>query len=83
MKRDSDNFRESSIQDIIRYLKNRVEIVIYEPLLKEDNYLGCPVIGDIEEFAKTSDLIVANRVDEVVKSFGEKLYSRDMLQRDS
>ena len=83
MKRDSDNFRESSIQDIIRYLKNRVEIVIYEPLLKEDNYLGCPVIWDIEEFAKTSDLIVANRVDEVVKSFGEKLYSRDMLQRDS
>ena len=83
MKRDSDNFRESSIQDIIRYLKNRVEIVIYEPLLKEDNYLGCPVIGDIEEFAKTSDLIVANRVDEVVKSFGEKLYSRDILHRDS
>ncbi len=83
MKRDSDNFRESSIQDIIRYLKNRVEIVIYEPLLEEDNYLGCPVIGDIEKFAKISDLIVANRVDEVVKSFGEKLYSRDILHRDS
>lgn len=83
MKRDSDNFRESSIQDIIRYLKNRVEIVIYEPLLKEDSYLGCQVIRDIEEFSKISDLIVANRVDEVAKSFGEKLYSRDILHRDS
>ena len=83
MKRDSDNFRESSIQDIIRYLKNRVEIVIYEPLLEKDSYLDCPVIGDIEEFSKISDLIVANRVDEVAKSFGEKLYSRDILHRDS
>ena len=83
MKTNSDNFRSSAIQDIINRLKNEdVEIYIYEPTLKTDTYSDCKVIKDFDEFAKKSDIIIANRMDDVVSKAKAKVYTRDIYNRD-
>ncbi len=83
MKSNSDNFRSSAIQGIIERLKNsNVEIIIYEPTLNEKEFNDCKVESDFERFAKKSDIIVANRFEESLKSVKEKVYTRDLFERD-
>ena len=83
MKTDSDNFRASAIQGIIEKLKEEdVEIVIYEPTLKQEQFNGCKVIESFEEFSTMSDVILANRIDDKLFSVKDKVYTRDLYSRD-
>lgn len=83
MKTDSDNFRASAIQGIIERLKEEdVEIIIYEPTLKDSSFNGCKVINNFEEFAEKSDVILANRFEDTLKDVKEKVYTRDLYSRD-
>ena len=84
MKSGSDNFRESAILDIIEQLKqHQVRIRIYEPLLKgHTEAFGCPVINDLDEFKKSSSLIVANRFTDCLNDVKQKVYTRDLFQKD-
>ena len=83
MKTNSDNFRHSSIQGVIRRLQQAgAQIIIYEPTLTSDSFLGCPVINDWASFCSESCVIVANRYSPELESVKEKLYTRDLYQRD-
>ena len=83
MKSGSDNFRASAIQEIIERLKlEGVEVIIYEPTLKSGEFNNCKVICDFDEFAKKSDVILANRFEETLKSVKNKVYTRDLYSRD-
>lgn len=76
MKSKSDNFRESSIRDIIEYLKeDNIKVVIYEPYITSASFLGCKVIKDFKEFTEISNIILANRIDKQIKN---KVFSRDI-----
>ena len=79
MKEGSDNFRASSIFGVIDNLvEHGVEVLIYEPLSKTDSYNGCVITDDIENFKQTCDVIVANRIDEILSDCAEKIYTRDL-----
>lgn len=83
MKKDSDNFRASAIQEIIDRLKDEgVEVIIYEPTLKEKEFNECRVINDFNKFVKQSDIILANRYDDVLYDVREKVYTRDLYRKD-
>lgn len=83
MKADSDNFRASAIQDIMSNLqRNQIELVIYEPELREVSFSGYRVIKDLEEFKSISDIIVANRLSFEVMDVVDKVYTRDLYYRD-
>ena len=83
MKEGSDNFRDSSIQGIIKRLKAKgIEIAIYEPKLKEKLFFGSKVISELETFFNISDIIVANRNSPELDSVREKLYTRDIFQEN-
>jgi len=83
MKKDSDNFRHSSILDVIDFLKEKgINMVIYEPLIKEDSFRGIKVEKNFDRFIRESDLIVANRLYEELKVVKEKVYTRDLFERD-
>ncbi|WP_131106293.1 nucleotide sugar dehydrogenase [Ornithinimicrobium sufpigmenti] len=84
MKAGSDNFRASSIQGVMSRLQARgIEIIIYEPALEEDSFQGCHVYSDLDQFVTASDLIIANRRDDHLQDLaGDKVYSRDIYQRD-
>ena len=83
MKKDSDNFRASAIQEIIERLKDEgVEVIIYEPTLKQDNFNNCKVENDFKVFAEKSDVILANRLDNILESVKDKVYTRDLYSRD-
>jgi len=80
MKSDSDNLRESSIQDIIIDLISRgVRVIVYEPIVKTDGFLGAEVTRDLEAFKKQSDIIVANRWYEELGDVKYKVYTRDIF----
>ena len=83
MKAGSDNFRASSIRGVMSRLQARgVQIVIYEPALEQDTYQGVPVVRDLHRFVDHADVIIANRLDDQVREFGDKLYTRDLYGRD-
>lgn len=83
MKKDSDNFRASAIQGVIERLKEEdVNIIIYEPTLKSIEFNGCKVISNFKTFTEESDVILANRLEEELKSVKNKVYTRDLYSRD-
>jgi UDPglucose 6-dehydrogenase len=83
MKEGSDNFRESSIQDVIKLISLKgIKVIIFEPLIDEDSYGAHEVVSDFEEFLKQSEIILANRMNNALNSVSDKVFTRDIFNLD-
>ncbi len=83
MKSNSDNFRQSAVQDVMRLISDKgIEVVIYEPMISSDSYFNSRIIKNLDEFKKMVDVIVANRLSDEIKDVMDKVYTRDLFSRD-